>query len=103
ESEPAGLQCRRNQHVRAREVRVGLAAPVAMAAVVTGLPAVQRLCDDRQPSRNARDVQFIARLLDEKLVAARLWCGLEDAIGIVAQSFTAAEDPDESIEPIVVF
>ena len=98
----AGRQRRRQQHRRRREVRVRRAAAAALAAVVARGPAVQRLREDRQAVRDARDVQLVGRLLDQQLVAARLRRRLEDAVGLVRDAFHRSEDPDEAIELVVV-
>src|SRR5690606_26129134 len=98
----AGLERREDQHVRAREVRVGLAAAVAVAAVVARGSSVERLRQDRETPRYTRDVQLVARLLHEQLVAAWLRRRLEYAVRIVRQAFPAAEDADQPIESIVV-
>ena len=97
-----GGERRRQQHRRRREVRVRRAAASALAAVVTGRPIVQRLRQDREPDRNAPDVQALRGLLDQQLVAARLRRRLEDAVRIVGQPFIRSEQADVAIDAVVV-
>ena len=78
------------------------AAAAALSAVVTRRPAVERLRQNRQPRRDARDAQLVGGLLDQQLVAARLRRRLEDAVRLVRNAFIRAEDADEAIELVVV-
>src|SRR5438046_5394599 len=78
------------------------AAAAALSAVVTRRPAVERLRQNRQPRRDARDAQLVGGLLDQQLVAARLRRRLEDAVRLVRNAFIRAEDTDEAIELVVV-
>ena len=57
EREAAGGQRRRQQHRRRREVGVDRAAAPALAAVVARLAAVVRPREDRQPRRDAGDLE----------------------------------------------
>ena len=43
--------------------------------------SVGGLGDDRAPSRNAEDAQFVAGFLYQELITARLWWRLKDAVG----------------------
>ena len=106
ERHAAGRHRRRQQHGRRREVRVRRAPAAALAAVVALRAAVEGLREDRQPRRDARDVQPLGRLLDRQLVAARLRRRHEDAVRLVRQVALGrevrAEDADEPIELVVV-
>ena len=68
--ELAGLEGGRQQHRGRGEVRVRRAAAPALAAVVAGGAAVERLREDRQPRRDAGDAQLVAGLLDQQLVGS---------------------------------
>src|SRR5690606_5028773 len=74
----------------------------ALAAVVTRHAIAERLCQDREPRRDARDTQPVARVLDQQLVTA--WAGrrLEDAVRVVGQSLATAEDADQPIDAVVI-
>src|ERR1043166_233237 len=102
ERELAGGARRRDQHVRRREVRVGLAAAVALPAEVALRPTVERLREDRQPGRHARHVEALGRLHDEQLVAPRFGRRQEDAVRGVRNVLVAAEDADQAFELLVV-
>jgi len=102
QGQPPGPERRLDQDGGAREVRVGRAAAVALAAVVARRTAVERPRQDRQARGDAGDPEPIARLLDEQLVTTRLRRRQEDPVRIVAQPFAAAEDPDQPVDPIVV-
>ena len=78
------------------------ASTPALPAVVAGRTPVQRTREDRQPLRNARDLEPVGRGLDEQLVAARARRRLKDAIGLVGQVLDRAEDPDELIDLVVI-
>src|SRR5207249_4918466 len=102
ERELSGLLCRRDEYVWTREVRLHRTAAVALSAVVTGLPSIDRLRRDRQSRRDAGDAQLVGRLLDEQLVAAWLGRRLEDAVGMIAQPLVASEQTDQTIDAVVV-
>ena len=70
------------------------AAAPALAAVVAGRAAVQGLREDREPRRDAGDLQAVAGLLDEPLVGPRRGRGHEDPVGLVGQALVRAEEPD---------
>ena len=98
----SGRERRRQQYRGRREIGMrGTAAP-ALAAVMTRRPAVQRLRQDREPDRDAPDVQALRGLLDQQLVAARLRRRLEDAVRIVGQPFIRSEEADVSVDAVVV-
>ena len=64
--------------------------------------SVQWFCNDRSPCRYARDVQAIARFLDQQLVTARSRGRLKKSVGLVVNSLAAPVNADELIDPIVV-
>src|SRR6476659_1563394 len=69
---------------------------------MTRRTSVQRTREDRHPRRYARNLQALARLLDQQLVATRLRRGHEDAIRLVRQVLRRSENPDEPIELVVI-
>src|SRR6266536_3484261 len=69
---------------------------------VAGGSAVERLRQDRQPVRDAGDLQLVGSLFDQQLVAARLRRRLKDSVRLVRDALHRAEDPDEAIELVVV-
>ena len=102
DAQPAGGERRRQQHRRRRKVRMRGAAAAALPAVVTGGAPIERPGQNRQPRRNAGDVESIARLLHHQLVAARTRRWKKDPVGFVRKVFNRAENADQSIELVVV-
>src|SRR5207237_7782188 len=78
------------------------ATPVALAAVVARRPAVERSRQDREPGRNAGDVQPVRGLLDQQLVAARPWRRQEHAVRLVGEGLLAAEDAGQPVGLVIV-
>src|SRR6188472_2463892 len=74
----------------------------ALAAVMTGRPAVQRLGQDRETIGDAPNIQALGSFLDQQLVAARLRRRLKDPIRIVRQSFVRPEQANVAIDAVVV-
>ena len=69
--EAARRHRRRNHHLAGAEVGGRLASAPALRAIMARVAPIQRLGQNRQPRRNARDVQLVAGLLDDRLSAAR--------------------------------
>src|SRR5947207_3140100 len=79
------------------------AATATLAAVVARGTSVERPRENRQPRRDAGDVQLLRRFLDQELVAPRLRRRLEDAVGLVREVLQVlAEDADELIDLVVI-
>src|SRR2546430_5627451 len=78
------------------------AAAVALAAVVARRPAVERSRQNREPGRNAGDVQLVRGLLDQQLVAARARRRLEYAVRLVGEILFAAEQADQPVDLVVI-
>src|SRR4029079_8621750 len=89
-----------DENVGAREIRSRRAAATALSAVVTCGTSVERLRDHRAPSGNARDLELVARFLDQVLVAARCRWRMKDSVRLVANSFFASVDADQAIDAI---
>src|SRR4051812_42900208 len=99
--EPPGRECRGDENVRAGEVRLDLTSAIALAAVVTRLPAWLRGGEDREARWDAGNLEIVRRLLHEQLVAARLRRREEFAVRLVVDAFLAAEHSDEVVDPVV--
>src|SRR6185503_843342 len=80
----------------------GLAAAAALAAVVAGGPAVQRPRQNRQPGRDAGDIETFGGLLHHQLVAARLGRREEQAVGGVGDVLLAPKYAHERLELVVI-
>ncbi len=91
-----------DEDVRAREVGVGRAAAIALAAVVARRPAVRRLRDDGEAGGDAGDVQRLCGLHDEELVCAGARGRLEDPVRLIRKPLDAAEQADEAVQGVVV-
>src|SRR5437763_4311996 len=79
-----------------------MAAAVALAAVVAGRPAVERSRQNREPGRNAGDVQLVRGLLDQQLVAARARRRLKHAVRLIGEVLFAAEQADQPVDLVVL-
>ena len=75
---------------------------MTLAAEVTCRSPIQRLSDYRSTRGYACDVELVARFLDEKLITP--WCRrrMKDSIGLVADSFLAAVNSNQTIDAIEV-
>ena len=100
--QPAGSQGRREQDRRRREVGRGAASAAALATIVAGGASVERLGQNRDPGRDARNAEPIAGLLHQQLVASWPRRRLEDAVGFVRQALLGSVQADETIQLVVV-
>ena len=102
QGEASGLFRRRNHHLAGTEVRSGDASAAALRAVMAGSTAIVRLGQDRQPRRNAQDVQLVAGLLDDGFGAARLGRRQENSVRSAGNVFFRPEDSDVGLDFVVV-
>src|SRR5207237_5909013 len=75
---------------------------VALAAVVTRHPTVVLLCNDRETSGDAGDVQSIRGVLDHQLVTTRRRGWQKISARMIGKPVVVTEDSDQLVEPIVV-
>ena len=69
---------------------------------MTGGAAIVGLGQDRQPRRNAKDVQLVAGLLDNGFGAARLGRRQENSVRSAGNIFFRPEDSDVGLDLVVV-
>ena len=100
--EASGLLRGRNHDLARTEVRSRDASPSALRAVVAGGTSIVGLGQDRQPRRHAKNVQMVARLLDDGLSAARLGRRQEDSVGRAGNVLFRSEDSDVGLDLVVV-
>src|SRR5205085_2151273 len=101
--EVARLQRGWDEHGRRLEIRADGAAASAPRGVEAGRATVQRTGENREPRGHDWDAEFAGGFLDQQLVAARLWRGLEEiAVGRVLDACLFAEDADELIDLVVI-
>ncbi len=74
----------------------------ALRAVVARIATVERLGQNRQPRRNASNVQLVAGLLDERFGAARLRRRHENSVGRIGNILLRSEDADVRFNLVVV-
>ena len=82
------------------EVGIDRAGASALRAVVAGRPAVERFGQNRQPRRDARNLELVADLLNNALVGARRGRGLEAPVWRIFQAFLRAEDADQFLDAL---
>ena len=100
--ETSGLLGRGNHHLARTEVGRGNASAATLRAVVAGGTPVVGLGQDRQPRRNAKNIQVVAGLLDNRFGAAGLGRRQENSVGSAGNIFFRTEDSDIGFDLVVV-
>lgn len=98
----AGLHGGEDHGLARGERRGRLATAPALAAIMAGGAAVQRLGQHGHARGNARDIQFLAGLLDQDFMDARRNGRKEVAIGGAADALLRAGHADEAFGLVVV-
>src|SRR2546430_11135987 len=93
---------RREQDLAGAEIRRGGAAAPALAAVVTWQPAIHRFRQNREPRRNASNVELVTRFLDQDVRTARLRRREKNTIGCARNIFFRSKYANVSFGFVVI-
>src|SRR5690606_40116817 len=85
-----------------RKVRVGGATFTALRAVVASRATVEWPCEYRDPRGDTRNPHLFATFHHHQFMATwpRRW--QEDSVGFVVYTFVRSEDPDQSIDLVII-